>query len=133
MITIVNVDPNPRPTGEHQYELRINQKVIAKFVHRREDGLEKCLLRAANAASDAELARMARAYMEMSDSADDWIHIKHQFPPAGVKVEIKTAQGVRIAESWQIGWRLRDCTHPSMNAILSYYDAKLWRHKEDDK
>ena len=39
MIAIVNVDPEPRKTGPHIYEIRINHDVIARFVHHREDDL----------------------------------------------------------------------------------------------
>lgn len=49
MIAIVNVDKNVRDEGPHQYELRINRTVIATFMHNREDTLDVCLERAAEA------------------------------------------------------------------------------------
>lgn len=49
MIQIVNVTPNPQPTGLHTYEVRINGKVITTFEHYREDDLSTCLERAARA------------------------------------------------------------------------------------
>jgi len=39
MIAIINIDKNPRKTGWHDYEIRINKQVISTFKHRREDGL----------------------------------------------------------------------------------------------
>lgn len=56
MIAIVNVTKDPKPTGEHTYELRINREVITTFTHRREEGLSRCLQRAALAAEKAEQA-----------------------------------------------------------------------------
>ena len=47
MIAIINVDKNPRESGAHNYELRINRKVITRFIHNREESLGMCLLRAA--------------------------------------------------------------------------------------
>jgi hypothetical protein len=52
MIAIVNVDKNLRPSGTHDYELRINRKVVARFTHEREHGLATCLQLAAVAAQD---------------------------------------------------------------------------------
>ena len=43
MIAIVNT-----PTGLNKYEIRINNRVIAKFKHKREDGLAACLRHAAS-------------------------------------------------------------------------------------
>lgn len=50
MIAIVNVDPNPRKSGEHVYEIRINSKVITTFTHEREEPLHVCLEKASQAA-----------------------------------------------------------------------------------
>lgn len=61
MIAIVNVSKRLRSKGRHIYELRINEKVIATFTHRREEDLEKCLLKAAEAAKWAELNRISEA------------------------------------------------------------------------
>ena len=54
MIAIVNVSTHNSPIGWHKYELRINAKVIARFRHKREEGLTKCLERAAEAAEKAK-------------------------------------------------------------------------------
>jgi len=52
MIAIVNVDKNPRLSGEHVYELRINKRVVCQFTHNREEKLHECLLKAAIAAEE---------------------------------------------------------------------------------
>jgi len=54
MISIVNVSTHDSPFGRHDYELRINTKVIARFQHKREDGLTKCLELAAAASEKAK-------------------------------------------------------------------------------
>lgn len=54
MIAIINVDPNPRKTGEHLYEIRINKKIITNFKHNREDSLSACLEKAAKAVKKNE-------------------------------------------------------------------------------
>lgn len=48
-IIIQNIDKNPRKTGEHLYQLRINNQVICEFTHNREDDLYRCLIKAAAA------------------------------------------------------------------------------------
>lgn len=52
MIAIVNVDDNVRDSGPHEYELRINRRVVARFIHDREKPLHECLLHAAIAAEE---------------------------------------------------------------------------------
>lgn len=54
MIAIVNVSTHLAPIGVQQYELRINHQLIACFEHKREEGLTKCLERAAAAAEKAK-------------------------------------------------------------------------------
>ena len=54
MIAIVNIDPDPRETGFHLYEIRINKTPITRFMHMRENGLEECL----------ELAALAVRYKD---------------------------------------------------------------------
>ena len=51
MIAIVNMGPHdPKsPMGWRTYEVRINHDVIARFQHKRADGLGKCLLEASKA------------------------------------------------------------------------------------
>lgn len=46
MITIENVDTNPREQGPHKYLLRVNREDICTFVHNREKSLRDCLLAA---------------------------------------------------------------------------------------
>ena len=60
MIAIVNITNPAKPTGVHKYELRINSKVIAEFDHTREDGLEVCLRKAADAARSARNEEILR-------------------------------------------------------------------------
>ena len=57
MIAIVNIDKNPRTSGTHTYELRINREVITTFTHKREDSLAECLRAAAKA---ADLSKMKK-------------------------------------------------------------------------
>ena len=64
MIAIVNVDKNPRPSGLHEYELRINNNVITTFTHKREDSLEKCLQLASQAAAKANALKIDQ-YLDM--------------------------------------------------------------------
>lgn len=54
MITIINVTPNLSPFGWHEYEVRINQQVITRFLHRRQDGLATCLQLAAHSVEMAK-------------------------------------------------------------------------------
>lgn len=54
MIAIVNVSKNPEPTGEHDYEVRINREVITTFTHMREENLSVCLRKAAEAVEGIE-------------------------------------------------------------------------------
>ena len=49
MIAIINNGVNPEPTGVHTYTVQINHKVITTFNHLREEGLARCLERAAEA------------------------------------------------------------------------------------
>lgn len=67
MIAIVNVSRRLRKSGWHTYELRINDKVIAKFRHKREEDLETCLLKAAEAAKWDELERIRKICEERAD------------------------------------------------------------------
>lgn len=54
MIAIVNVSKELSALGWHDYEVRINQRVITTFKHKREEGLSKCLIEASKA---VEIAR----------------------------------------------------------------------------
>ena len=63
MIAIVNVGPHddPDPTGWRNYEVRSNHEVIARFKHKREHGLARCLRMAAAAVGDVR-AKELQAY-----------------------------------------------------------------------
>ncbi len=53
MIAIVNIGPfDDDHAGVRDYEVRINSEVKGKFKHRRSDGLEVCLRKAADAVRD---------------------------------------------------------------------------------
>ena len=58
MIAIVNIG-GPDGNGEHSYSVRINRDEICRFTHRREDGLELFLLRAAQAVKKHNSRSMA--------------------------------------------------------------------------
>lgn len=55
MIAIVNITPDPKPTGPHTYSLRINRDEVCQFTHRRELPLSECLKEAAVAAKKSEM------------------------------------------------------------------------------
>lgn len=53
MIIIHNISgDNFDYTGINHYQVRINQKIIAEFDHKRSDGLAECLRLAADAVED---------------------------------------------------------------------------------
>lgn len=61
MITITNVQPVPVPDDELSlYVLRINDKSVQMFGHKRKDGLAECLRAAANALDEIERIRKGR-------------------------------------------------------------------------
>lgn len=53
MIAIVNTGAIEK--GEYVYRLQINDELIALFTHRREDGLDVCLEKAAQAARNGRM------------------------------------------------------------------------------
>jgi len=59
MITITNISKEFKQFGEHEYEVRINKEIKAKFVHKREDGLTICLQEAAKAVEKAKWEEFA--------------------------------------------------------------------------
>lgn len=63
MIAIVNISQGPA-FGWQEYELRINDHIITRFKHRREDGLTVCLLKAA-AAAEREACEAWRVESEL--------------------------------------------------------------------
>jgi len=55
MIAIVNIGSKDNDLGGwHDYELRINKRVLGKFTHKRSDGLSDCLEKAAVVARKIE-------------------------------------------------------------------------------
>ena len=60
MIAIVNVSPYSHKTGWHEYEVRINQEIITRFRHLREEDLAKCLRLAADAVDKVREERVGR-------------------------------------------------------------------------
>ena len=54
MIAIVNIDKSQSDYGEQEYEVRINEKIITRYKHKRENGLAKCLMEAAKAVEKAK-------------------------------------------------------------------------------
>lgn len=53
MIAIVNVSEEFKVVGEQTYSLRINSKELIQFKHNREDNLETCLRKAADAYAES--------------------------------------------------------------------------------
>lgn len=47
MIQIINITGNP--IGNNMYKIKINNKVIASFIHKYEEGLSVCLKKASEA------------------------------------------------------------------------------------
>ena len=62
-IIIQNISTHTQTHGKHKYQVRINNEVICEFTHIREEGLVRCLLKAAKAVEDAEFARTVK-FME---------------------------------------------------------------------
>lgn len=61
MIQIINVGPETSDKlGWRAYEIRIGGELIAKFKHKRSDGLAKCLSNAAQAVEHAKLTDLVR-------------------------------------------------------------------------
>ena len=65
MISIVNVDENPRSAGPHKYEIRVNNEVIGSFIHSREDELSVCFDKASYAAKVAKQNQITEIILEM--------------------------------------------------------------------
>ncbi len=61
-IIIQNITPDPKPTGKHLYQIRINEKVVVTFDHYREDGLSVCLQKAAEAVFQDEAKYLEATY-----------------------------------------------------------------------
>ena len=68
-IIIQNVSDTHAPFGEHEYEVRINQKAIVRFLHRREEGLTVCLRRAAKAIERAKWEKAQGEYEQLAADA----------------------------------------------------------------
>jgi hypothetical protein len=60
MIAIINKGPHTNDIGgERNYEVRINNKVICTFKHKRTNGLAVCLMEAAKAVEKTRWAKFA--------------------------------------------------------------------------
>jgi len=71
-VVILNVSEDRGQTygeGEQTYELRINHRVLNVFCHKFEDGLSKCLLRAAEAARVYELKEEQDGHRRTKDNS----------------------------------------------------------------
>ena len=91
MIAIVNVSTHNSPIGWHEYELRINAKVIARFRHKREEGLTKCLERAAEAAEKAKWMEAKAMIDALSSNA------KSQATDAALSRQVACTDGLGLA------------------------------------
>jgi len=61
MIAIINKGPHTNDIGgERNYEVRINNKVICTFKHKRTNGLAVCLMEAAKAVEKTRWAKFAK-------------------------------------------------------------------------
>ena len=78
MIAIVNVSNNASAFGVHEYELRINSKVITRFEHTREEGLAVCLQKASVAAEKAKWAEVLEVLKTLEYDSDSML--THYFP-----------------------------------------------------
>lgn len=68
-IIITNVTPERGLTGVHEYEIRVNNgPVLARFEHRREEGMGECLRKAWGAYEKNKWTRFAE---EMEKVAND--------------------------------------------------------------
>ena len=63
MIVIQNVSKgNVYSSNISDYELRINKTIVAKFKHKREDGLAKCLIAAAAAFEKSKWVQFIKTF-----------------------------------------------------------------------
>ena len=69
-IVIVNITKNPKPSGEHLYEVRINQKPLFKFKHERSEPLSICFSQAAKAALVYECDQLISICEEMEKQCE---------------------------------------------------------------
>ena len=66
-IIISNISPNAPKTGENEYEIRINERLICTFKHHRTlDGLASCLRDAANAVEKDHTLKMIELVSRMN-------------------------------------------------------------------
>lgn len=72
MIAIVNMGPYDQkdPLGWRTYEVRINREVIARFRHKRADGLSRCLLEASKAVERHKWEAAAEILREINEAND---------------------------------------------------------------
>ena len=70
-VIIQNVSSHSSPFGEHEYEVRINTKVVATFTHKREEGLTVCLRKAMEAVERTKWEETQRA-IEAAAATEGW-------------------------------------------------------------
>lgn len=71
MIAIVNVGPLTNDKeGLHNYEVRINSKVITTFTHIRRDGLATCLRKAAVAVEETRAKELYNDLVQLSEKVN---------------------------------------------------------------
>jgi DNA-directed RNA polymerase specialized sigma54-like protein len=82
MLVIVNVSPPNTPTtGINQYEVRVNQKVIASFEHDRQYmNAAQCLRDAADALEKARLQEHENLITALCSKLDTFYHIEQNIP-----------------------------------------------------
>lgn len=73
MIAIVNKgklkgDQTDNPLGWRKYEVRVNNKIICTFTHKRINGLSQCLLEASRAVKEKSLDDTTELLLEMTKS-----------------------------------------------------------------
>lgn len=70
VICIANISKTLSRVGWQDYELRVNDKVIATFRHKREDGLTKCLQLATEAAERSKWQTYVKLMNEAAEKRE---------------------------------------------------------------
>lgn len=69
MIAIINTGKIEK--GEHVYKLQINDELIALFTHKRQDGLDVCLEKAAQAAKNGRMNHIMKCLEAFNEMAKE--------------------------------------------------------------
>jgi len=72
MIAIVNIDKTDKLDGEQLYSVRINQRELFQFKHKREELLSECLRKAQSACFRYELKKEKEVFGELNVNRQDW-------------------------------------------------------------